>query len=68
MKWTPQYGLCPEVMVDLRSNYGNEAIYPANATAELALALTGRKTFKRADLSVLERLGFAITVKQKELV
>ena len=52
------------ITVDIRSNYGVEAIYPTCEAGKLVLQLTGRKTLTRADLDVLKRLGYAIVLKQ----
>lgn len=52
------------ITVDIRSNYGVEAIYPTCEAGKLMLQLTGRKTLTRADLDVLKRLGYAIVLKQ----
>lgn len=52
------------ITVEIRSNYGVEAIYPTCEAGKLMLQLTGRKTLTRADLDVLKRLGYAIVVKQ----
>ena len=52
------------ITVEIRSNYGVEAIYPTCEAGKLMLQLTGRKTMTRADLDVLKRLGYAIVLKQ----
>lgn len=52
------------ITVEIKSNYGVEAIYPTCEAGKLMLQLTGRKTLTRADLDVLKRLGYAIVVKQ----
>ena len=42
----------------VKNVYGNDLMYPANETAEIALSLTGNKTFKKSDLRKLAQLGF----------
>ncbi len=43
-----------------KSVYGNELTYPHNEQAKQLCALTGKKTFSRADLSRIEALGFKV--------
>lgn len=54
------------VLVELKSRYGNELIYPANDTAKLFTGLTRKKTLLREDLDLISELGYAIKVKQPE--
>ena len=64
MSTQPTNDIAGTITVDIRSNYGVEAIYPTCEAGKLMLQLTGRKTLTRADLDVLKRLGYAIVLKQ----
>lgn len=55
----------PIALIDVRANYGTEAVYPANDTARLLCKLTGKKTFSHADLCTIEALGFVIEQQAK---
>lgn len=48
------------ILLSVGSSYGKERFYPANQTARLLSALTGRKTFARSELDILRRLDFRI--------
>ena len=50
----------PAVMVEVRSVYGNEMIYPANFEAERFAAIAGTKTLSRTDLMNIKALGFEV--------
>ena len=67
MSTQPTNDIAGTITVDIRSNYGVEAIYPTCEAGKLMLQLTGRKTFTRNDISVLKQLGYAIVVKQPVL-
>jgi hypothetical protein len=51
------------VEIEIKTNYGNEAIYPANDTAAKLANLTGKKTLSRVDLAIIKNLGFDIVIK-----
>jgi hypothetical protein len=51
------------VQIEIKTNYGNEAIYPANDTAAKFTNLLGKKTLSRVDLAIIKNLGFDIQVK-----
>ena len=51
------------VQIEIKTNYGNEAIYPANDTAAKLANLIGKKTLSRSDLAIIANLGFDIQVK-----
>ena len=48
------------VQVFTRTTYGQMRIYPANATAERFLELTGNRTFSPGELAVIKQLGFTV--------
>ena len=54
------------VLIEIKSVYGNELIYPANDTADKLANLAGKKTLSRVDLAIIKNLGFDIVVKSPE--
>lgn len=54
------------VLIEIRSNYGKEAIYPANKEAELFADIAGTKTITRDALKSIKELGYLIEVKPLE--
>jgi hypothetical protein len=55
------------ITVEIKNNYGNEAIYPVSECAVLFTRLTGKKTLSREDISIIKTLGFMIELKQATL-
>jgi hypothetical protein len=49
-----------QVQITIKSVYGKDMIYPANALAENLTKLTGQKTFSNAQLQTIEAMGFSI--------
>lgn len=47
-------------LLEMKSSYGQDRIYPINDTAQNLAVLTGRKTLLPDDLTVIEKLGFTI--------
>lgn len=56
-----------EILVEIKSNYGIEAIYPACAKANSFCELLGQKTLTRGNLEKIRGLGFKIDIKQQTL-
>ena len=50
----------PVALVEFRSVYGNETIYPVNYEAERFAAIAGKKTLSRTDLMNIKALGFSV--------
>ena len=48
------------VQLQIRHSYGRERIYPVNWMAKQLCRLTGRLTFLRSDLEIINKLGFTI--------
>ena len=48
------------IELEVRSNYGNEAIYVVSSHASAIRTLTGKKTISRADIQALQDLGLMI--------
>lgn len=57
-----------KILVEVRSVYGREAIYPANVAAAIFAQLTRKKTLDRVDLQRIQELGFEVEAKAPELV
>lgn len=57
-----------EVIVKVKSVYGNDLIYPVNDTAQKFANLIGKKTFSKVDLAIISNLGYKITQAMEELV
>ena len=55
------------ITVEIKNNFGREAIYPACHQAELFAQLAGTKTLTRETLAVIKQLGYTIDVKQPNL-
>jgi len=55
------------ITITIKSNYGNEAIYPICNAGKNILKLTGRKTLTRSDINILKNMGYSITVKGSTL-
>lgn len=55
------------LIVEIKTVYGNEMIYPVNDTAQKFAALIGKKTLNRGDIAIIKELGYTIEVKAKEL-
>lgn len=48
------------VQIEIRNNYGNEAIYVVSSHASAIRTLTGKKTISRADIQALQDLGLMV--------
>lgn len=52
-----------EILVEIKTVYGRELIYPLCDKALLLAELAGKKTLDRTDLAIIQRLGFQVNVK-----
>lgn len=50
------------ITVEVRYNYGREAIYPICDKARIFSDMLGRKTLTRADIASIKALGYAVLV------
>jgi hypothetical protein len=50
-----------ELIVTVKSVYGNDMIYPINDIAKKFANLIGKKTFSKTDLAIISNLGYTIT-------
>jgi hypothetical protein len=56
-----------EIIVEIKSVYGNRAIYPVCAKSKLLADIAGTKTFTSRALDSIKALGYQIQVKQTEV-
>jgi hypothetical protein len=50
------------IEVEIKSNYGTEAIYPVNAAAKTLAAIAGTKTLRRDTIAHAKSLGYTVTI------
>ncbi len=55
-------------VIKITKNYGREAIYPMCANAINFSNLTGKKTFSRWDLKIIQQLGFEIVIEAQQII
>ena len=56
-----------EITVEIKSVYGNRAIYPVCAKSKILADLAGTKTFTSRALDSIKALGYQINIKQIEV-
>ena len=56
-----------EFIVNIRSVFGNERIYPISESALLIAKLMERKTFNRDDIEIIKKLGFSVSVEAQTI-
>ncbi len=56
-----------KITIQIKSNYGQEAIYPVCDDAVTFTRLTGKKTLSRGDLTFIRALGYDVAVQQTAL-
>lgn len=54
------------VIIEVKTVYGKENIYPANDQARLFATIAGTKTLSRSDLKAIAALGFSVELKAQE--
>ena len=55
------------ITVQIKTVYGNEAIYPVCLCAETFVQLTGKKTLSRSDIAKIKLLGYEVIVQAPTL-
>lgn len=55
------------IKVTIKTNWGNEAIYPACEVSKNFVKLTGRKTLTRFDISIIKNMGYSVEVMTPNL-
>ena len=53
-----------KITVSIKSNYGNEMIYPVCEQAKLFALLSGHKTLTGQTIALIKKLGYEIEVEQ----
>jgi len=53
-----------KITVEIKSNYGQEAVYPACDTSRLLAQMLGTKTFTPRVMGAIYALGYEVAVKQ----
>ena len=53
------------ITVQIKSNYGTKAIYPACDTSKKLADLIGNKTFTDQSIAKIKALGYTINVQQQ---
>jgi|TARA_R110000823_G_C15725656_1_gene479173 hypothetical protein len=53
--------------VEARNVYGKELYYPANDRAQTFLKLTGKKTFDKTELKIVEQVGYNVIFTTKTM-
>jgi len=56
-----------EIIVEIKSVYGNRSVYPACNKSKLLADIAGTKTFTNRALDSIKALGYSIQVKQVEV-
>lgn len=52
-----------EIIVQIKSVYGNEVIYPVCEHSKLFAELAGTKTLTKQAVNVIKNLGYTVTVE-----
>lgn len=60
-------GMDQVVRVEIKSQFGNERIFPVNGTAKTFAAIANTKTLTREVLVLVRNLGFDIDVVQQKV-
>jgi len=56
-----------KITVKIKTNFGNEAIYPACKMAESFAAIAGTKTLTRQTLATIKKMGFEIEIESPKI-
>ena len=56
-----------ELIIQIKTNYGKEAIYPACDKSKTFAKLIGSKTLTRENIELIKSLGYSFTVQQVQL-
>jgi|TARA_R100001377_G_C3173359_1_gene103889 hypothetical protein len=52
-----------KITVNIKTNFGNEAIYPVCENAQGFANIAGTKTLTRQTLATIKKMGFAIEIQ-----
>lgn len=64
---TPELPIKPQISVRLKSNYGNQAIYPVCDKAKTFAKMLGQSTLTKFDIEYIKQLGYIVTVEPEQL-
>ena len=56
-----------QITVEIKTVYGNKAVYPACDTSKLFASIAGAKTLTSNVIRDIRALGYTVEVKQAEL-
>jgi len=56
-----------QITVQIKTNYGSEAIYPICKMAEGFAAIAGTKTLTRQTLRMIKNMGFEIEIQSPKI-
>ena len=56
-----------DFMVEARNVYGKELYYPASDRAKIFLKLTGKKTFDKYELKIIQDVGYNVIFTTKTM-
>jgi hypothetical protein len=55
------------IKVEIKNVYGTERIYPICENAKSFAMLTNTKTFNRAIIAIIKKIGIVVEIKQTEI-
>jgi len=55
------------IQVEIKQVYGRDTVYPACESAFIFAGMLNQKTLTSCDIASIKKLGYTITVKQKQL-
>lgn len=55
-----------KIIVQIKTVYGNEMIYPICDQAKCFAMIAGTKTLTRSSLSIIKKMGYEIQAQQQE--
>ena len=56
-----------KIIVEIKSAYGEQRVYPVCEKAKIFAELIQQKTFTKADIERIKKLGVSIIVEQPEV-
>jgi len=55
-----------KILVEIKSVYGTERIFPADENAKIFTQIIGQKTLSREHIELIKKRGFQVEVKQQK--
>lgn len=56
-----------KILVEIKNNYGSEAIYPLCSQGRIFADIAGTKTLTRKSLDQIKALGYSVELQQQTL-